>query len=319
MKVSKEVKTGALALVAIALFVFGYNYMKGHNILDSSKEIYAVYDDVEGLSNSSDVVINGLKIGKVTEIDFLNESGEILVTMRIKNDFEFSKNSIAQIYSDGLIGGKVMKILPDYAAETVKSGDTLPSEIEEGVIANVVSRLVPLREKLEGAMGGIDTLVQSLNNVLDESGQQDLKESLSSFNSTMKNLNESSAHINGLLDRNSTKLDSVIGNFDKTAENLGSFSDSLALIEMQPILAKIDNTLNDLNAVSSKLESGEGTAGKLINDEELYNNLERTSKQMEELVQDIKLNPRRYIDLRFSIFGKKNKSEPYTKPDDSLE
>jgi len=319
LKVSKEVKTGALALIAIVLFIFGYNYMKGHNIFDSSKEIYAIYDDVEGLSGSSDVVINGLKIGKVTEIDFLNETGEILVTMRIQNDFAFSKNSIAQIYSDGLIGGKVMKILPDYAAETVQSGDTLQSDIEEGVIANVVSRLVPLREKFEAAVGGIDTLVRSVNNVLDESGQKDLKESLSSFNSTMENLNQSSAQINGLLNRNSTKLDSVVENFDKTAENLGSFSDSLALIEMQPIIAKIDKTLEDLNSVSSKLESGEGTAGKLINDEKLYDNLERTSKEMEELVQDIKLNPRRYINLRFSIFGKKDKTQPYTKPDDPLE
>lgn len=318
MKITKEVKIGAMAVVAILLFIFGFNFMKGQNILDSSKEVYAVYDDVEGLPGTADVILNGLKIGKVTKSEFLNEQGQILVTMRIKSEFEFSNRSTAQIYSDGLIGGKIMKILPEYAGETIKNGDTLNSAIEEGIMANVISRLVPLREKLEGALGGIDTLVQGLNNVLDEPGQKDLKESIASLNETMDNLNSSSAQIDGLLSRNANKLDNTIANFDKTSENLSTFSDSLAMIEVQPMINKVNVILDDFNEVSDNLKNGKGTAGKLLNDDKLYDNLDRASKQMEELIQDIKLNPKRYVSLKFSIFGKKNKNKDYEKPDDPL-
>lgn len=318
MKLSKEVKTGLLAVVAIVLFIYGYNFMKGNNIFDSSKEIYAIYDEVEGLSNSADVTINGLKIGKVTNIEFLDQSGAIVVTMRVKDDFKFSKNSIAQIYSDGFIGGKIMKILPDYRAENIKSGDTLPSDIEEGIMANVMSRLVPLREKIENAMGGVDTLVQSLNNVLDEKGQQNIKESLASLSQTLNNLNQSSTQIKGILDRNSNKLENTFENLNKTGDNLAVFSDSLAQVEVQPILNKVNGVLDDLNSIAHELQSGEGTAGKLLKDDAVYDNLDRASKQMEELIQDIKLNPKRYINVKFSIFGGKNKTTPYKKPDDPL-
>lgn len=315
MKLSREVKTGALALVAIAIVVFGYNFLKGNNVFDSSKVIYAVYNEVDGLTASSDVAINGLKIGKVTNIEFLDQSGNILVEMRVNSDFKFSNKSTAQIYSDGLIGGKVMKILPDYSGETVKSGDTLPSEVEEGIMANVISRLVPLREKFESAMGEIDTLVHGLNNVLDDSGQKELKESLAKLNATMSNLENSSSEINGLLSRNSEKFDRTIDNFDKTSENLNSFSDSLAKIEVQPLVNKVDGVLDDLNMLTSKLKNGEGTAGKLLNDDKLYNNLDNATREMEELIEDIKLNPRRYINLKFSVFGGKNKTQPYQKPE----
>lgn len=318
MKITKEVKIGAMAVGAILLFIFGFNFMKGNNILDSSKEIYAVYDDVEGLPSSADVLINGLKIGKVTQSEFLNESGKIIVTMRIKSDFEFSNRSTAQIYNDGLIGGKVMKILPDYSGETLKDGDTLKSSIDEGIMASVISRLVPLREKLEGALGGVDTLVQGLNNVLDESGQKDLKESLASLNKTMDNLNNSSSKIDGLLSRNANKFDNTIENFHKTSDNLNSLSDSLAMIEVQPMIKKVNVILDDFNEVSDNLKNGKGSAGKLLNDDGLYDNLDRASKQMEELIQDIKLNPKRYVSLKFSIFGKKNKDKTYKKPDDPL-
>jgi len=319
LKISKEVKTGALALTAIVLFIFGYNFMKGHNILDSSKEIYAIYDNVEGLSGSADVVINGLKIGKVTETEFLDESGKILVTMRIKSDFKFSNRSIAQIYNDGLIGGKVMKILPEYVGENIKSGDTLNSDVDEGIMASVMSRLVPLREKVESAVGGVDSLVQSLNNVLDDKGQANIKESLAKLNTTLENLNSSSSQIDGMLSRNAQKIDNTIHNFDHTAENLSNLSDSLAKIEVQPVLNKVNLILDDFNELSQKLKDGEGTAGKLLTDENLYDNLDRASKQMEELIQDIKLNPKRYIHLRFSVFGGKNKTPAYKKPEDPLQ
>ncbi len=318
MKISREVKTAILALLAIGMVIFGYSFMKGQNIFDSHKEIYAVYDNVEGLSSSAGVTINGLKIGNVTSIRFLNESGKLLVTMTIASDFPFTDQSTAQIYSSGFISGKAIQILPANKGQLVQSGDTLPSAVKESIVDNLTNSLTPLQEKLESALTGIDSLVQGLNNVLDESGQNDLKEGLASLNKTMQNLSHTSAEIDQLLTKNATQLDTTINNISQTAYNFASLSDSLAQIEVEPLVRKIDGMLTNFNKISSKLNNGEGTLGKLINDNQMYENLEHASKQMEELIQDIKLHPRRYINLKFSIFGGKDKTPAYQKPDDPL-
>ena len=157
MKYSKEVKTALLAIIAIILLIFGYSFLKGKNLLDSSKTFYAVYADVEGLSPSSPVTINGLKVGTVTDIEFLDTSGLLLVTFTIDKEFPFSKNSIAELYGGGLIGGKSVAILPEYEPGNIaESGDTLPSNIEEGLLELVNERLTPLQEKVEQAVESAD-------------------------------------------------------------------------------------------------------------------------------------------------------------------
>jgi len=319
LKISREVKTAILALAAIAVLIFGYNFMKGKNIFDSSREFYALYDNVESLSTSSSVTINGLKVGAVSGIDFLNDNGKIIVRLRITNkDFEFSKNSIAKIYSDGLIGGKSIKIIPDHKGAVAQSGDTLKSEVEVGTLDNVVQDLGPLKDKLKSTLGGLDSLVAGLNEVLDTTGRHNLKGSIEKFNSTMENLDHSTAQLDHLLAKNTTKLDTTFTNLSHTAYNFKTLSDSLAEIKVKSLVRKLDQTLADVNQITDKLNNGEGTAGKLLNDDEVYDNLNHASKQLEELLQDIKLHPRRYINLKFSVFGGKNKTKPYQKPQDSI-
>lgn len=308
-----------MALAAIAVVIFGYNFMKGQNIFDSSREFYAVYNSVDGLSNSANVTINGLKVGSVSDISFLDSNGKILVTFKVKSDFKFSKNSEVLIYSDGFIGGKAIKILPDYAGPQAKTGDTLQSKVEQEILESLTERLAPLEVKLESAIGGIDSLVQSLNEVLDEEGKKNLKGSIAGLNTTMAHLSKVSGEIDQLLSNNSDKLNGTIANLDHTAQNFSKLSDSLAQIEVRPLVAKLDSVLEDFNTISAKLNNGEGTLGKLLNDEGIYNNLDHASKQMEELLQDIKLNPRRYINLKFSLFGGKNKTEPYQRPENPLD
>lgn len=319
MKLSKEVKTALLVLTAIIVVIFGYNYLDGKNIFDSSREIYAVYDDVEGLSGSANVSINGKKIGSIADIKFMDESGKLLVKMRINNDFEFSNKSIAKVSSEGLISGKSMKIIPDYNGRNVKSGDTLRSENEEGIIAGVSERLIPLQDKVESALTEIDTLLHSFNEVMGETGRKDLKGSLSSLNSSLSHLDNSTAQIDKLLSKNAPRLDTTIANLDKTTYNFSKISDSLAAVEIKPLVQKLDNTLDDVNNVTNKLSNGEGSLGKLLNDDKLYDNLNQSSEELEELIKDVKLNPRRYINLKFSIFGGKDKTKPYEKPTNSEE
>lgn len=305
-----------MALVAIGVVIFGYSFMSGKRLFDSSKKFYAIYDDIDGLSKSSTVTINGMKVGTVSDVKFLDNSGKILVDFRIDSDFNFSKNSVAEIYSDGLIGGKALRIIPKTDGNEAQSEDTLVSSVEKNVIAGVTDRLDPIRKKVNSSLGEIDTLVKGVNEVLDDKRRADLRETISNLNATVKNINNTTSELNTVIAGNSTKIDNAINDFSATASNVSKFSDSLAQIEVKPLVTKLDSVLNDFQTISTKIESGEGTAGKLVNDDSMYRNMERATKQIEELVEDMKLNPDRYIDLRFSLFGRKNKTKPYKKPKD---
>ncbi|MCH8534701.1 MAG: MlaD family protein [Flavobacteriaceae bacterium] len=313
MKLSKEFKAGLLAVVAIAMIIFGYNFLKGENLLEKSRTYYAIYDDVEGLSSSSPVTINGLQVGSVSKIDFLNEEAKLLVGFTVKNDFQFSKSSIAKIYGGDLIGGKSIAIVPDFKNKAVAvSGDTLTSEVEDGLFELVNNKLTPLQFKVENAVTGIDSLVTSLNFVLDKDAKKSIKNSIVEFESTLNSLKQTTYHINSLLGDNAEKFGKTMDNLEYASANFVGVSDSIAALEIQPLFNELKQNLQDLNSITSKLEKGEGSLGKMLDDDGLYDNLEASTKQMEELLQDMKLNPKRYV--HFSIFGKKNK--PYKKPEE---
>lgn len=315
MKLSKEVKTGLLAIVAIALLIFGYSFLKGESLLSDDRTFYAVYDDVEGLAPSSNVTINGLEVGKVLSIEFTGTSGNLLVTFNLKNNFQFSKDSEAQIYGGGLIGGKSLAIVPNYSSsEAAKSGDTLKGTIDEGIFELVNDRLTPLQKKVESVIGQTDSVLVAVNDVLDPDTRQNLRTAIESLTQTTASFNSASQALNGLLTENRSKLNRTFTNLDHMSGNFKSISDSVAQLEIGQLTNNMQKVISDFEQVSTKLNSNEGTVGKLINDDQLYNNLELATKQMQELMQDIKLNPKRYV--HFSVFGKNPGS--YEKPEDSL-
>lgn len=316
MKVSREVKTAVLAIVAIALVIFGYNFMKGQNIFDSNRDFYAVYDNVNGLSTSADVTINGLKVGSISDINFLNQKGRVIVKFTVNSDFKFSNKSKVTIYTDGFISGKSLKITPDYTGDLARSGDTLQSNVEMEFVESLSHRVEPMEEKLENALVGIDSLVSSLNEVLDSDGRKELKETLTHLSTTVEHLSNASKGVDELLTRNSGTLDSMITNMDNASQNISQFSDSLAQIEVQPMLQSVDSALVNIQTVTAKLAAGQGTMGKLLGDDKVYDNLDGATLQLEELIQDIKLNPGRYVNLKFSLFGGKNRNKAYQRPEE---
>ena len=307
MNLSKEIKTAILVLSGVLLFIFIFYYLKGENLLDSSKKITAVYDNVEGLTPSAAVTINGHKIGKVQSIKFTDDrSGKLSVIMLIDNDFEFSINSKAQLYEAGLIGGKAIAIVPAFdGAPAVKSGDFLATDVKPGLTELVNQRLTPLQEKIEIMMVNADSLLMNLNDVFDVKTKKNIQRSISELSGTIASFKSTSEALNGMLVDNKSAIGETLTNFNKISSDLTTLSSSLAASDLDSIMANLKSTIVNFDQLLSSIEKGEGSVGKLMKDEAIYNNLEGATKQLEELLEDMKLNPKRYV--HFSLFGKKAK------------
>ena len=289
------------------LFIFIFYYLKGENLLDSSKKITAIYDNVEGLAPSAAVTINGHKIGKVQSIKFTNDrSGKLSVIMLIDNDFEFSINSKAQLYEAGLIGGKAIAIIPAFdGAPAVKSGDFLATDVKPGLTELVNQRLTPLQEKIEIMMVNADSLLINLNDVFDVKTKKNIQRSISELSGTIASFKSTSEALNGMLVDNKSAIGETLTNFNKISSDLTTLSSSLAASDLDSIMANLKSTIVNFDQLLSRIEKGEGSVGKLMKDEAIYDNLEGATKQLEELLEDMKLNPKRYV--HFSLFGKKAK------------
>ena len=315
MKRSKEVKTAVLALGTILLFIFGYSFLKGTNILDKDNTFFVTYDNVEGLAKASPVTINGLLVGKVKDITFLNNQGKLLVSFSVtESDFEFSKNSLVRIYSSGLLGGKSLGLYPEYDPENkAVSGDTLVGSVEDDMLVAVTKALGPLEDKVNNTLVTLDVLLHSITDILDPKTRANLQNSIANLNTTMESLNDASSSLNGLLKENKGSLNNTFANLENMTTNFNSLSDSLSKLETGKLFSELQNVVTRFDTITSALENGEGSMGKLLTDEQLYENLKGASKQLEELLEDVKLNPKRY--LHISVFGKNNK--PYEKPDNT--
>ncbi|PKV50705.1 phospholipid/cholesterol/gamma-HCH transport system substrate-binding protein [Aquimarina sp. MAR_2010_214] len=315
MKFTREVKTGILAICAIALLIFGYSFLKGKNLLENDRTFYAVYDNVEGLIPSSPVTINGMVVGQVVSISFADTKGNLVVEFNVDSDFSFSKNSMAKVYGGGLIGGKSLAIMPIYEQGLeAKDKDTLPGKVEAGLLELVNDKLAPLQEKLEAAITDADTLLTSVNGILNVDNKNNLNSIFKDLSITVKNFKGASNSLNTILSGNEEKLNNTFTNLDKMSTNLNKVSDSLAQINVAKLGKDLEKVLANFEKISKDINSGRGTVGKLLKDDKLYDNLEKTSKQLELLIQDLRLNPKRYVHI--SVFGKKN--APYEKPTDSI-
>ena len=311
MKLTREIKTAILVIASILLFIWGYSFLKGKDLFTNYKTLYVEYDNVEDLAQSAPVTLNGLGIGKVNKITINETTGKLLVELQLKTDFPISKTSKASLYSPSLIGGKQIKIIPNLEDKNpADDGQTLQSTVELGLTESLGGKIEPIQQQLNLMLANINTLVSGLNNVLDKKGQEDLKKSLSELSQTMEQFHRASGSLNSILDTNKGQINGVVTNFNKMSSNFNKISDSLNKADLGKTVRNLNQTLAKVDGIMSNLNSGKGTAGKLLNDDALYNNLSKTSKELELLLQDVRLNPTRYVNV--SVFGKKNK--PYVAP-----
>ncbi len=309
MKLSRELKTGVISVVIIALFIWGYNFMKGQNLLNGPETtFFAEYDNVQGLNSASTVTINGLQVGKVVDIYFnknIDKRGQLIVEFSVEKDFKFSKKSIVKIYSASLMGGKSMAIVPSYEGENAVPGDYLKGEIESDIFSSVEEKLNPLQAKLENVIVSADSLMLGLNQVLDEKSRMNLRATFANLNTTVANFKNSSVSMDELLKANKTKLGASLSNVEIATDNFAKLSDSLVNANLGQTIERLQGTISNFDNILAGIDRGEGSMGKLMKDESLYTNLENASKELEELLREMKENPKRFV--HFSLFGKKAK------------
>ncbi len=304
---SRELKTGFIAVVVIALFVWGFNFLKGENIFAKNQRIYFVeYDNIQGLKKSSVVTINGLHVGTVIDIEFNKDpkkKGKLVVELLIENDFEFSKNSIAKIYSASLMGGQSLAIIPSYEGELALSGDYLTGEVESDIFSTVGEKLNPLQAKLESVIVSADSLLLGLNQTLTIESRKSLNRSIKGLEFTIGDVRKTLGSVNQLLDSSKVGIKNTFDNTRVITENFMKLSDTLVNANIGLTIKKAQKSLDYINDLMAGVARGEGSFGKFVKDETMYNNLTRMSKEMEELIREMKLNPKRFV--HFSLFGKK--------------
>ena len=304
MRLSKEIKAAFFVLSTILLFIFGFNFLKGSSLLDKQKTIYAVYDEVDGLLVGANVMINGLSIGNVTELDFLPNSTKILVTLKVKDKLNFSSKSTASIYETGVLGGLAISIDPIFERESiVKTGDTLNSSVRPGLTELINRQIEPLSRQLQSTITSVDSIFTGASNVLNRQTQEEIKESINVLTSAIKAINNSSIIIEKTLTDKNTQINNTIDNFEKISLNLSEVSEELNSFGLSNLLANLEVSVDGISSIVNKLESDNSTIGKLINEDEVYNNLNSSIESLNSLIIDIKSNPKKYV--HFSVFGRK--------------
>jgi phospholipid/cholesterol/gamma-HCH transport system substrate-binding protein len=315
MKISNETKVGVLAAIAITLLILGFNFLKGKNLLSRKETIYAVFPKVEGLSTSDAVKINGLQVGTVSEMQELDANvSRVAVGFHLTKEVNIPDDSYAIINSSPL-GSTTVTIIRGSSAKFITNGDTIGTRASAGLLDEVKGTLTPTLDNVNGTLKSLDSLVEQAGVVLDPKTKANLQ-------ATVANLSQASHSLNTLLDARNGSLAATLNNVSSFTGNLKKNNDSinriianmdalstkLAALDLEKTLSKVQSAVDNLNRTLTLINKGDGTVGLLMNDPKLYTNLNSTANSLNVLLQDLRLHPKRYINV--SVFGKKEKSEP---------
>ena len=334
MKISKEFKIGLVVIVALVASFLGFNLLKGKNLFSSSMTLYAVYADVNGLTPSCPVKVNGYKIGVVEDVSFIpnDKNGRLLVTMRIdEKNFVIGKGTIARIGGD-LLGSKTINLTPNLQGAPVVEGDTLYSELEVGLEEQVNQIIAPLKVKVENLISSVDTIVVSFKEIFDEDGMKNVKMGLGSLRATIQGVEVAIGQVNGLLSSETPKIGNIMTNLesftanikDNNAEianilqNVSQFTDSLKTVRINETINQVNKIVADLDEIVVKVNKGEGSLGALVNEKGLYNKLDSAAYNLNYLIEDIKRNPGDYVHINLIKIGSGNKEKKAKKDSNAV-
>ncbi|MEO6404839.1 MAG: MlaD family protein [Ferruginibacter sp.] len=325
MKISNETKVGAIAIVSITLLIIGFNFLKGKRLFSKNTILYGIYGNVQGLQNSNPIIINGLQVGTVYKISTDKDMRRIKVELNITKVINIPKNSIALIKPNP-IGTTSIEIKLGDAVANLQNKDTIFTEANAGIFDDVLKKVDPVLYEVKRAVGSLDSLIGNVNNVIDPRAKNNIGQTLenltrittsmiytsaslqqllnSQTGALAKSLNNMSS-ITGNLATNNDRINSVISNLDKTTTKLSQ-------LEIQKTLNTLDATVNDMKKIVSRIGSDSGSIGKFLNDTKFYENLASTGNKLNLLLDDIRINPKRYVSI--SVFGKKQTNPPLMVP-----
>jgi phospholipid/cholesterol/gamma-HCH transport system substrate-binding protein len=314
LKISREVKIGFVVIVTLAIAVWGYNWLKGNNILAKNREYYAVYNNVGGLTPNSPVVVNGFQVGQVSDIHLMDKPGLVLVTFKITDKkFKFPRDSQARLASTSLLGGKTIEIILGDSSVYAVPGDTLYTQYQMDLQQQVEGIVAPLKIKVDGILSSIDSILVPIQMILNDETATKLADGLGRIPKIIANLERITYKVDTLISSEKNKLSRIFSNVESISANLKNnndkissildnvdeITDSLAKSNFKKAIANATDILEKVDNIVTKIDNGEGTLGALINDDKLYLQIDSAARNLNFLVDDIGQNPERY--LHFSL------------------
>ena len=308
----REVKVGIVSIVVIFILILGINYLKGTNIFKNNITFYALYQNIDGLQIGAPVTVSGFKVGSVTDIDMLTESNNnLLVTINIEKELVVPKKSILKIVNQDLMGTKGVNLIFSSSSDNASSGDTLSSSLESSLQEEVNAQILPFKRKAEELIVSIDSVMMIVTAVLNKDARKDLSKSIESLGETFSLMSSSMKKVDGIIDANEEKIsniifnmESILSNIEESNSNVNSILSNMSLISDSLSNSNLTSLVNNFNTLMTQINNKEGSAGLLLNDDKLYTNLEKTTKELSELIKDVKDNPKRYIN--FSLIKRSN-------------
>ena len=327
-KLSKEFKIGVLVVASLVFFFWGFNFLKGRNFLSGRRIFYAMYNQVNGLVAANNIEINGVKVGSVSDISFIDIKGKVLVKLSVESNIDIPQNSIARIYNSDVLGSKGIEIKLGDSRIFAKSGDTLKSGIQPSIPEQVSYEIQPLKIKVERLMASLDSAVDVIQSIFNEKTRNNLKHSFESIEKSISSIEHISYNIDTLISTQRNRLTIIFANIESITNNFknnnskltniinnfSNISDSISKANIIKTINNANDALKNFSDISEKINKGQGSLGLLINNDSLYKELNNSSKELNLLLEDIRLNPQRYI--HFSVFGKNPKKNQYTAPQD---
>lgn len=317
MKLSNEFKVGLMAASALVVLLLGYSFLKGSSVFSKDTLIHANYDRVDGLAVSKPIMINGFQIGRVDHMKLL-PNGSIDVTLRINSGYSIPINSVARLESVDLLGNKAVIMDMGNSTQMIENGGTINTNIAK----NLLEQVEPVQKKAEVMIAKTDTILSNLNEILNDNFKNNIQSSFKSIANTLANLEKTSTQVNDIVGGERTKIATILNNVQSITENLNNnnskineilanaskLSDKIAAANFTSTIDNANKAIADFQSIATKINSGQGTIGLLLKDENLYRNLQYSSASLNNLLIDFKANPKRYV--HFSVFGKRTNEKP---------
>lgn len=314
IRISKYTKLGFLVLACLTILVWGINFLKGIDIFKRNANYYVIYEKIEGLLESSSVTINGYRVGQVSEIRLMDDySGRLFVTLSLQGDYKLAKGTTAKIVSSDIMGTRAIKLEIVHSGEYYQPNDTIPGATEGDLKEQVSMQVLPLKKKAEELIASLDSALTIVTYVFNKETRDNLTQSFENINRTVANIESASSELNKII--GSGKVNSIVTNLDSITmsinqnsaqisniiNNFSSLSDSLSKLNVSPVFAEISSSVAGINKIIQKLNTTDSSAGLLINDPVLYQNLNNLSSSLDLLLKDVRNNPKRYV--HFSAFN----------------